>query len=67
MNAPQHAAANATTAPAPAFDIDAALEEATRLGDRWRARQGHPGTLEHRAAVQDAWCAAVLAGKAVSL
>ena len=39
--------------------------EATRLGDRWRARQGHPGTLEHRAAVQDAWCAAVLAGKAV--
>ena len=45
----------------------AAEAEATRLGDRWRARQGHPGTLEHRAAVQDAWCAAVLAGKAVSL
>lgn len=43
----------------------AAEAEATRLGDRCRARQGHPGTLEHRAAVQDAWCAAVLAGKAV--
>ena len=36
-----------------------------RLGDRWRARQGHAGSHEHRTAVQMAWAEAVLAGKAV--
>jgi hypothetical protein len=43
----------------------AAEMEATRLGDRWRARQGHAGSHEHRIAVQMAWAEAVLAGKAV--
>lgn len=43
----------------------AAEAEATRLADRWRARQGHAGSRDHRLAVTQAWCEAVLAGKAV--
>lgn len=45
--------------------LDHALYAATRLGDRWRARQGHEGSRDHRVAVQTAWAEAVLAGKAV--